>query len=96
MKTIIENATDLSQSIYEDSTQVVIDENGTKVSVFRDNMGDIVETNTFIDEIDSSNYFLVEDVTPPEDWASNKYMYAETEWVLNPDWIEPVDEDPEV
>ena len=95
MKTIIENATDLSHSIYEDSLQVVIGENSTTLTIFTgDDSEDNIETNTIIDEIDSSNYFLVEDVTPPEDWKSNKYLYADSEWLLNPDWVEP--EDPEV
>jgi hypothetical protein len=89
MKTIIENATDLSHYIYEDSLQVVIGEK--TLTIFTENIGDIVETNTIIDKIDPSNYFLVEDVTPPEDWASNKYMYADSEWALNPDWVEPED-----
>lgn len=94
MKTIIENATDLSHSIYEDFMQVDIGEN--TITLLREYLGDTIETIIPIDGIDATNYSLVENVTPPKDWARNKYLYADSEWVLNPDWIEPVDEDPEV
>lgn len=30
--------------------------------------------------------------TIPEDWAGNKYTYADGAFALNPDWTDPVEE----
>lgn len=84
MKTIIENATDLSKYIFEDDVEITLDETT------------ITTPNLIIADMNSSNATVVEDVTPPEDWMGCKYLYADTEWELNPEWVEPVDEDPEV
>jgi hypothetical protein len=84
MKTIIENATDISKYIFEDDVEITIDE------------ATITTPDFIVSDMNSSNATVVEDVTPPEDWTGCKYIYADTEWELNPDWVEPVDEDPEV
>lgn len=79
MKTIIENATDISKYIFEDDVEIALDETCITTPGF------------IIADMNSSNATVVEDVTPPEDWTGCKYLYADTEWELNPDWIEPVD-----
>jgi len=79
MKTIIENATDISKYIFEDDVEIALDETSITTPGF------------IIADMNSSNATVVEDVTPPEDWTGCKYLYADTEWELNPDWIEPVD-----
>lgn len=84
MKTIIENATDISKYIFEDDVEITLDETT------------IITPELIIADMDSSNATVVEGVTPPADWMGCKYLYADSEWVLNPEWIEPVDEDPEV
>jgi hypothetical protein len=84
MKTIIENATDISKYIFEDDVEITLDETT------------ITTPDFIIADMNSSNATVVEDVTPPEDWMGCKYLYADTEWALNPDWIDPADEDPEV
>jgi hypothetical protein len=84
MKTIIENATDISKYIFEDDVEITIDE------------ATITTPDFIVSDMNSSNATVVEDVTPPEDWTGCKYIYADTEWELNTDWVEPVDEDPEV
>tara|TARA_Y100000389_G_scaffold204541_1_gene257840 strand:- start:3352 stop:3606 length:255 start_codon:yes stop_codon:yes gene_type:complete len=84
MKTIIEIATDISKYIFEDDAEVSLD-------------SDSITTPSFIvADMNSSTAELVEDVTPPADWMGCKYLYADSEWELNPDWVEPEDEDPEV
>lgn len=84
MKTIIENATDLSKYIFEDDVEITIDE------------ATITTPDFIIADMNSDNATVIENVTPPEDWLGCKYLHADSEWVLNPDWAEPVDEDPEV
>lgn len=84
MKTIIENSTDISKYIFEDDVEITLDESTITTPDFT------------IADMNSSNATVVEGVTPPADWVGCKYLYADSEWVLNPDWIEPVYEDPEV
>ena len=50
----------------------------------------------YIGDCNSSNVTLFENVTPPDDWTVYKYFYtADNGWELNPNWVEPVLEDPE-
>ena len=84
MKTIIETSTDISKYIFEDDTEVSLDSDS------------IITPSLIIADMNSDNAELIENVTPPEDWAGCKYLYADSEWELNPDWIDPADEDPEV
>lgn len=84
MKTIIENATDISKYVFEDDVEITIDETT------------ITTPDFIIADLNSTNATLVENVTPPEDWTGCKYLYADSEWVLNPECVEPVDEATEV
>lgn len=36
--------------------------------------------------------YIEVDKNIPEDFAPNKYMYVDGEYVLNPDYVEPTDE----
>lgn len=81
MKTIIENATNLSKYVFEDDAAVTF----TAANV---------ETPDFIvADLNSENATMVEGVTIPEDWAGNKYTYADGAFALNPDWTDPSTEE---
>ena len=77
MKTIIENESKLSKYIFEDDEEIILEENLIKTS------------EMFICDLNSNNSTVVSSVTPPEDWAGNKYMYENDTWTLNSDWIDP-------
>jgi hypothetical protein len=46
-------------------------------------------SNLIIGQCKDSNAVLHENVTPPSDWISNKYLYdpsASPKWSINPKW----------
>ena len=79
MKTIIENATNLSKYVFEDDVAVTF-------------TATTIETPDFIvADLNSENAAMIEGVTIPEDWAGNKYTYADGAFALNPDWTDPAE-----
>lgn len=77
MKTIIENATNLSKYVFEDDVAVTF-------------TATTIETPDFIvGYLNRENATMVEGVALPEDWAGNKYTYADGAFALNPDWTDP-------
>ena len=77
MKTLIENATKESKYLFPDNAAVVL------------NTDMIVTPEYGIADLNSTNSTLVENVTPPEDWAGCKYLYDNGTWTLNPKWVDP-------
>jgi hypothetical protein len=77
MKTIVENATGLSKYIFEDDTNVVLEESMIKTPEFH------------IADLNSNNATLIEGVTPPEGWVGNKYTYVDGVWSVSSAWVEP-------
>lgn len=77
MKTLIENSTKESKFIWSDDVVVKLGDEMTFTPGF--NIGDL----------NSTNATLVENVTPPEDWAGCKYLYDAGAWTLNPKWVDP-------
>lgn len=77
MKTIVENSTNISKYIFEDSAALSF----TSTS--------IVTPNFIIGDLNSNNATLVEGITPPADWTGCKYIYADSTWTLNPAWEAP-------
>jgi len=79
MKTIIENATNLSKYVFEDDAAVTF------------TAANIETPNFIIADLNSENATMVEGVTLPEDWAGCKYTYADGAFALNPDWTDPAE-----
>jgi hypothetical protein len=77
MKTLIDNITKESKYVWADTNSVTLSETTTYTPDF--NIGDM----------NSTNATLVENVTPPEDWAGCKYLYDNGTWTVNPNWIDP-------
>lgn len=80
MKTLIHKETKQSKYIWADDAAVTVGNDMTYAPSF--NIGDM----------NSTNATLVENVTPPEDWAGCKYLYDSGVWTLNPNWVEPTQE----
>jgi len=81
MKTIIENATNLSKYVFEDSAIVTF------------TAANIETPNFIISDLNNQNATMVEGVTIPEDWSGNKYTYANGAFTLNSNWVNPADEE---
>lgn len=43
-----------------------------------------------IGELNINNTVIFENVTPPDDWARNKYIFDGLTWSTNPSWVAPV------
>jgi hypothetical protein len=81
VKTIVENATNLSKYLLDDAEVVVLNEDNIVV-------GD--PAKFIIGDLNASTATIYEGVTAPADWAGNKYTFDGTDWALNPNWVEPV------
>lgn len=80
MKTITRNDNDISLYIFDDVEIVSVNSDETVVGFPK---------KLTIDDCNSSNVTLHENVTPPEDWFGWKYLFDGAEWILNPNWVEP-------
>lgn len=80
MKTLIHNESKESKYIWADNVVITLED-------------DITYTPSFsIADLNSNNATLVENVTPPDDWAGCKYLYDAGAWTLNPNWVDPTQE----
>lgn len=77
MKTLIHNDTKQSKYIWADDAEVTLGDERTFTPEFH------------IGDLNKNNATLVENVTPPEDWAGCKYLYDAGTWTLNPNWVDP-------
>lgn len=77
MKTLIQNTTNVSKYLFEDSINISIESDK------------IMAPDFIISDLNSNNATLVEGVTAPEDWTGCKYLYENSAWVVNPNWVEP-------
>ena len=88
MQTIVDKRNKLSLFLEDDETLILPMQDHIK----------IVPSNKIENVIGDLNFFLVnvyENITPPNDWASGKYFYKNNEWTLNPNWSEPIFEEPQ-
>jgi hypothetical protein len=80
MQTIVENSTNLSKYLLDDSEVVALNEDNIVV-------GD--PAKFIVADLNAGTATVYESVTAPEDWTGNKYTFDGTDWTLNPDWVEP-------
>ena len=87
MKTITRTDTNASLYIFDDDVVVNIQASQTSV-------GNPV--TLYIADCNSTNAAVIENVTPPADWAGHKYFYTAADgWQLNPNWVDPATEEVE-
>lgn len=84
MKTIIDTASTVSKYLFADDKTVTMGAGSISV-------GDPVEF--IICDMNTDNATLVESVTEPDDWYGCKYKYANSTWAVDPDWVDPREED---
>ena len=49
-----------------------------------------------VNDCNNENVTIYDGITAPDDWRGEKYLYVDGEWLLNPDYIEPViEQEPE-
>lgn len=81
MKTIVRNINRVSLYLFEDD--VLLQANATQIAV-----GNPIQF--IIGDLNDSNVTIYDGITAPDDWRGEKYLYVDGEWLLNPDYIEPV------
>lgn len=81
MKTIVENATNFSKYLLDNTEVVVLNEDNIVV-------GD--PAKFIIDDLNASTVTVYEGVTAPVDWIGNKYTFNGTNWTPNPNWFDPM------
>jgi hypothetical protein len=84
MKTLIKNENNWSLYIFEDEDPITINSDSINCSFISDTTPDFI-----IGDLNASNATMVENVTPPSDWAGCKYIYDNSTWTLNPQWVDP-------
>ena len=80
--------------------KVLTKASGLPINVFENSM-DVTVTDSQVEvgspllyinlDYNSSNCNLYTDVTLPDDYESEKYIFDGSSWMLNPEWSEPVD-----
>jgi len=80
MKTIVRKDNGISIWLFNDDVNIVIGPTKTQI------------TNNFIrtiEDCDTSNSLMYENVTPPSDWFYHKYIYSNNTWSDNPNFVDP-------
>lgn len=74
MKTVIQKNTKLSKYLFSDAEKISINDK-------------IITTEKFIvSDLNNSNAEIIEVDDAPSDWAADKYLYVNREWVKNDQW----------
>lgn len=82
MKTLVKDG--LSLYLFEDDKTVVMTEENITI-------GDPPEF--IVGDCNISNTQKYLNVIAPTDWTGSKYMFDGADWMLNPNWIDPVIEE---
>lgn len=77
MKTLVKN--NISLYVFSDESEIVLSED--KISV-----GNPIEF--FISDCNSSNSKLYSIDFIPNDWIGGKYLLIDSEWTINPDYVD--------
>ena len=80
MKTIVENATNLSKYLLSDDVAVALNADHIVVGE---------PTQFIVADLNNDTAGVYEGVTTPSDWIGNKYTFDGTDWVLAPTLINP-------
>lgn len=80
MKTLTLTPSNVSIYTFDDAVELIIGDDNIVV-------GSPVQF--VIADCNISNTNLYENVTPPQDWAGHKYLFDGSNWLANPNWIDP-------
>ena len=76
MKTLIKNS--VSLYLFEDAEYIKMENNFIQIGY---------PPKLFISDCSISDTTLIENVTPPSDWAGCKYLFDGDAWTLNPEYV---------
>ena len=79
MKTIVLNATKQSKYVFNDDRVVTIESDNIQMGAAA-SAPHHDKTGFGVQDLDSSNCTLYTGVTPPDDWAQDKYLFDGTSW----------------
>tara|TARA_B110001454_G_C12583514_1_gene377124 strand:+ start:513 stop:815 length:303 start_codon:yes stop_codon:yes gene_type:complete len=82
MKTLTFNDTKLAPYIF-------VNDKAVTVAVDKITVGDEANPDFYIGDMNSSNATLHLGVTPPADWAGNKYTFDGSTWTAVAGWVDP-------
>ena len=82
MKTLTFKDTKVSPYIFRNDKDVTVETERIIV-------GDVNNPDFYIADMNSSNATLHLDVTPPDDWAGNKYTFDGSSWAAVSGWVDP-------
>ena len=82
MKTLTFKDTGRSPYIFRNDKTVTVA--ADKITI-----GDEPNPDFYIADMNSSNATLHLDVTPPADWAGNKYTFNGSAWTADSSWVDP-------
>ena len=81
MKTLVRLPESASTFLFQDTDEIFLFD--THVAINN-------PPTLIIADMNNQNTAVVENVTPPTDWAAWKYLFDGIAWAPNPDWVEPV------
>jgi hypothetical protein len=85
MKVLVRNEDNISIYLINDAATVDFVNNQIHIT------GDAVMGDVVVGDRSSDDTTLYEDVTDaPDDWFGWKYIYENSQWTLNPDFVEDV------
>ena len=76
MKTVVEKSTGRARYLVEDFVELILSSNH------------IVVDGIKIYDLDVNSSEVFQDINPPADWESGKYLFKDNEWSQQPDWID--------
>lgn len=74
------------KTLVRDGKSLYIFENDEFVVLYSDKIVVGDPEKFIIGDCNKLNTTLYEDVTPPEDWCVNRYVFDGVNWTVNPDW----------
>jgi hypothetical protein len=77
------------KTLVKDNKSIYIFDDAEVLDITADNIQVGEPARFIISDCNSSNITLYTDVTPPEDWTGNKYLFDGTTWTANSDWVDP-------
>jgi hypothetical protein len=86
MKTIIENESKISKYLLTDESTILQLPN--QISVVVKNGLNVEDVFTIAD-MNENNSTVFSNISAPENWTGNKYIYDNNQFILNPNWVEP-------
>lgn len=82
MKTIVENQSNISKYLFDDTKSITIKDDCTEV-------GSPIEF--IIGDLNNTNCAVFDVANVPDDWVGGKYFFDGSDWTINNNWKPPAD-----